>query len=380
MIPKPSEHVAIIADPAALAAFVTRMMNRDWIAVDTEFLRERTYYPRLCLIQIGDGAEIGLIDPLAIERLEPLAELFAEPAVIKVFHSAEQDLEVLHQRFGGVPAPLFDTQIAAALLGYDDQMGYARLVQALLDVTLSKAHTRTDWSRRPLPVGALDYAADDVRYLAQAYEMLRDRLLERGRLAWLDQECHRLADPARFAVDPGRAWRRLRGWHRLDASAQQVLAELAAWREQTAIASDRPRRWVLPDDALTDVARRQPCDARALGALDALPARTAERHGDALLACVARGLAHPPATLATHPAPPDPQTKRRIKIGMQRLAERADAENIAAALLASRQDIAALVAGERDRRLLTGWRARIAGDAVLEAITEPCAEPPPAAE
>lgn len=172
MIPKPPEHVATITDASTLRAFCERMRARDWIAVDTEFLRESTYYPKLCLVQIADREEIGLIDVLVIDDLDPLADLLSDSRVLNVFHSAEQDLEVLSQRFGPVPAPLFDTQIAAALVGQDDQMGYARMITALLEVDLPKTHTRTDWSRRPLPDGALYYAADDVRYLAVAYEVI----------------------------------------------------------------------------------------------------------------------------------------------------------------------------------------------------------------
>jgi len=181
MIPKPPEHVVDIRDQASLVEFCQAMRTREWLAVDTEFLRESTYYPRLCLVQVADRERIGLIDVLAIDDLSALGELLTDASVIKVFHSVEQDLEVLHHTFGAIPAPVFDTQVAAPLAGQDDQMGYARLIEALLDVKLAKAHTRTDWSKRPLPAGALDYAADDVRYLAVAYELLLEQLGDNGR-------------------------------------------------------------------------------------------------------------------------------------------------------------------------------------------------------
>lgn len=368
MIPKPPEHVVTITATDTLARFVERMHRREWIAVDTEFLRERTYYPGLCLVQVADRETVGLIDVLAIDDLAPLAQLLRDPGVLKIFHSAEQDLEVLYQRFGDVPAPLFDTQIAAALVGQDDQMGYARLIAALLDVDLPKAHTRTDWSKRPLPAGALDYAADDVRYLAVAYDVLREQLIARDRLGWLTTDFDRLADPGRFDIDPSRAWRRLRNWHRLDPGQQQVLAALAEWREREAMTSDRPRKWILGDDALMEIARRRPADRDTLAAIRSLPEKTAARHGNALLACVERGRSGPDAPLAPMPQAPDDQQKYLTRVGMERLAERAEQTGIAAAVLASRKDIGRIAAGERDVRVLAGWRANAAGNAVLEAI------------
>ncbi len=368
MIPEVPGHVATITDAPALRAFAARLARRAWIAVDTEFLRQRTYYPKLCLVQIADCEEIGLIDVLAIDDLAPLAAILADTGVRKVFHSAEQDLEVLFQRFGRVPAPLFDTQLAAPLAGFDEQIGYAPLIKAVLDIDLAKSHTRTNWCRRPLSAGALAYAADDVRYLAPAYLRLRDQLIASGRLAWLDSDCERLTDPARFRIDPCTAWRRLRGWHRLAPNEQQILAELAAWREREAIAADRPRRWIIGDDVIMAIARRQPADQKALRAIAALPDKTADRHGQALLACVRRGLTRPAIVLAKRPSPPDAQTKKQITAGLRRLHERAQALKISPGTLASRQEIAAIVAGARDTRLLHGWRAEAAGAAVVAAI------------
>lgn len=368
MIPKPPEHVATITDAATLATFCERMRARDWIVVDTEFLRESTYYPKLCLVQIADAEEVGLVDVLVIDDLTPLADLLGDPAVLKVFHSAEQDLEVLYQRFGTLPAPLFDTQVAAPLIGLDDQMGYARLIKALLDVDLAKTHTRTDWSKRPLPAGALDYAADDVRYLALAYHMIGEKLVEQAREDWLAADFERMVEPARFEVDTAQAWRRIKSWHKLGAAQQQALGAITDWREREAMAADRPRRWILPDDAVMEIARRRPQDVDGLTAIRALPGKTASRHGDALLACVQAAAAHTPTPLAPQPEPPSNAEKRRIKAGMDTLNRCAEDTGIAASALASRKEIAAMVDGERDVRLLSGWRAEVAGTAVLEAI------------
>lgn len=368
MIPKPPEHVATITDSDTLTAFCRRMRTRDWVAVDTEFLRESTYYPKLCLVQIADLEEIGLVDVLAIDDLSALADLLTDATVCKVFHSAEQDLEVLLQRFGAMPAPLFDTQLAAVLIGQDDQMGYARLIAALLDVDLPKGHTRTDWSKRPLPDGALDYAADDVRYLAVAFEAIRIELDELSRSDWLDDDMIALADPFRFEIDTSRAWRRLKQWHRLDAPAQQTLAQLADWREREAMAADRPRKWILADDAIYDIARRRPHTPADLDAIGSVAPKTAARHGQALIDCVAAARAYGDAALAPVPQPPTAAEKALIKAGMDCLAKRAAALDIAASAIASRKEIAAIVDGETETRLLTGWRARAAGNDVLAAI------------
>ncbi|MDA3919194.1 MAG: ribonuclease D [Salinisphaera sp.] len=368
MIPKPPEHVAVIRDVETLTAFCRRMRARAWVAIDTEFLRERTYYPKLCLVQIADHEEVGLIDVLIIDNLVSLAELLTDPNVTKVFHSAEQDLEVLHHTFGTIPAPVFDTQVAAPLAGFDDQMGYARLIDALLDVQLDKAHTRTDWSRRPLPDGALDYAADDVRYLVVAYTSLRQRLTDSGRLDWLTEDFARMTTPGRFDIDTQAAWRRLKAWHRMAPAEQQVLAELAAWREQQAIADDRPRRWILADDAVMTLARLQPVDRAALDQIHDLPSKTVARYADVLLERISAGQARAPEALADHGGPPDGPAKRQIKAGVHRLNACADALGVEPSAIASRQEVAALVRGERNGRLLHGWRAEIAGLAILAEI------------
>lgn len=368
MIPKAPHRVVTIEDDAALAEFVTGLAGCDWIAVDTEFLRERTYYPKLCLVQIADTDHIGLIDVLALIDLSPLVELLVAPGICKVFHSAEQDLEVLYQTFGAMPAPIFDTQVAAPLLGFDDQMGYARLVDALLDKKLAKGHTRTDWSKRPLPEGALDYAADDVRYLAVAYQVLCTALAAAERLDWLSDDFDRMVKPDRFHVDPSAAWRRIKAWNRLAPAAQQILAALADWREREAMNTNRPRRWILADAPLIAIAENQPARDIELADTTDLPPRTQERHGDELLACVERGLARPATVLDPNAGPPDDATRRRVKTGMRALSRAAEAAGIPAAAVGSRADVAAIVAGERNGRLLRGWRHRVAGQAVLEAV------------
>tara|TARA_B100001079_G_scaffold37833_2_gene29137 strand:+ start:707 stop:1885 length:1179 start_codon:yes stop_codon:yes gene_type:complete len=368
MIPEPPAQATTITTTAELVTFIDAVAHRAWVAIDTEFLREKTYYPKLCLVQIADTEICGVIDVLAIEDLSALVRLLVDAETIKVFHSAEQDLEVLLHTLGVMPAPLFDTQLAAPLVGLDDQMGYARMIAALLDVSLSKAHTRTDWSRRPLPAGAIDYAADDVRYLAVAYPRLVAALGARDRLGWVMDDTARMTDPARFAPAPETAWRRVKGWFHLPAGTQQILAELAAWRERVAVEADRPRRWILSDTALITLAEQAPTDDITLADTVELSDKMLARHTDELLAAISRGKAAPATVLDPDAGPPDNATKRLIKHGMQALEQAAQAAELPAATLGSRAEIARLVAGRRDTRLLTGWRAEIAGRDVLAAI------------
>src|SRR5699024_9346809 len=298
MIPKPPARVATIATDSQLVDFAARMQHEPWLAVDTEFQRERSYYPELCLVQIAGREETGLLDVLALTDLKPLARLLSESDVQKVFHAAGQDLEVLQQTLHVVPTPLFDTQIAAALLGLDGQISYARLIDEVTGVKLAKDYTRTDWSRRPLPPQALAYAADDVRHLSVAYPLLRERLQKLGRLSWAKADSMALLAPERLAMAPASAWQRVRGWRELEPAQQQVLAELAQWREHEAMRANRPRKWIVADDALLALARMQPETKSALAASRSLPTKVAQRHADPLLEAIARGRAQPAAPLA----------------------------------------------------------------------------------
>jgi len=368
MIPKLPEHVAMITANNQLADFATRIHNAPQLAVDTEFQRERTYYPKLCLVQIAGGNEIGLIDVLAIDDLAPLAALISEQGPTKVFHAAGQDIEVLYQTLGYVPAPIADTQIAAALTGLGDQVSYAHLVTALTGVELPKAHTRTDWTQRPLSTQVLDYAADDVRYLAAIYRMLQERLQIRGRAAWAAAEYRALTAPARLAPDPAAAWQRVRAWRQLDPAQQQILAALAQWREQQAMHADRPRKWIMADDTLIALAQRQPVTMAALGKVKSLPAKTVARHGSDLLAVIAAAANHPAMPLAAD-APVLTTTQKKIyKSARQALTICARDSDIPAPMLARRRELEQLVSGERDLKMLRGWRAEVAGRTILDVV------------
>jgi len=242
-----------VQDQTALHDLCQRLQDSSWVAIDTEFMRERTYYARLCLIQIATPNVVACIDPLAVD-IGSLLDLIYSPTRLKVFHAARQDLEVFHDVRGNPPQPVFDTQIAAALLGFEDQIGYGALVQAVTEVKLEKQHTRTDWCVRPLTSQQLRYAEDDVVYLCEVYLNLSRRLTALGRYAWLEEECAALADPARFHNEAEQAYKRIRQGYQLPVAAQSVLKALAAWRERTAQTRDLPRNWIAPDSILEHIA------------------------------------------------------------------------------------------------------------------------------
>ncbi len=358
----------LIDNPEALAEFVREAAGATWIAVDTEFMRERTYYPRLCLIQIATDAKAACIDPLAIEDLTPLFELLYDTRILKVFHAAGQDLEVLHHLTGRVPTPLFDTQIAAALSGHGDQCGYGRLVQTLLGVELAKGHTRADWAKRPLSDEELRYAADDVIYLRDVYRALHEDLEQRGRLAWLEDDFASLADPARYAPDPDQAWRRVKGWMQLKPAQQQILLRVARWRERMAMDRDRPRRWILKDDVVIDLARRKPRTLSDLARIRGMPPATVEHHGEALLTLVDEGLKAPAEPLAPRTQRLTPEQEPTVDVLMAALRAEAARHDVSAGALGSRRDLERLVQGERELDLLSGWRGRIAGRALVDVL------------
>lgn len=360
-------HTPLVQDARTLARLCDSLRGAPWLALDTEFLREKTYYPRLCLVQVATPERLACIDPLAIEDLGPLFELLRDPGTVKVLHAARQDLEALLRVAGEVPAPVFDTQLAAGLLGLPEQVGYGTLVERLLGVSLAKAHTRADWSRRPLPPEWVDYAADDVRYLARVYELMLQRLADRGRLGWLDPEFQALVNPALYQPDPEQAWLRVARSERLNDHQRAVLQALAAWRERTAQSQDRPRLWILRDEVLVDIARTLPRTREALAGLRDFPERTLERHGRVLLELVAehreRRLAAPRAGASA--LGPREEALADLLAAVVRL--RASELDIHPTLLANRRELERLAAGEHGLAVNQGWRHLVVG-ATLEGL------------
>jgi ribonuclease D len=350
--------------PDEVAALAREWAGVERLAVDTEFVRESTYRAQLCLMQVSDGERVVCLDMLALGGPGAFGELLADPGVRKVFHSARQDLEALNEHLGSVPGPVWDTQVAAALLGYPDQVGYTQLTGAELGVTLPKDHARTDWSRRPLSDEQLRYAAADVHWLLPLADRLDDKLAGLGRRAWAEEESCALCDPALYAMDAQQAWRRVKGATQLDGLALARLARLACWREEEAAARNRPRRWILKDEALLELAQRAPDGHEALGRINDLPPAVLRRHGEILLQLLreASEAEVPEKPAWTRLEPAEDRLARKLMARVRELAER---HRISAPLLATRRDIEALVRGERNLPLLAGWRRDLAGEELL---------------
>lgn len=362
-------HTRLVDEPDRLAAACERFGGAGVLALDTEFVRERTYFPRLCLVQLAAGEEAACLDPLALEdALDPFERLLADPGIVKVFHAARQDLEVLLPVLGQVPEPLFDTQVAAALCGHPAQVSYAGLVEDLLGVSLEKGHARTDWCRRPLSAEQMRYAVDDVRYLCALHERLSSRLEDTGRSAWMEEEMSALARVASAGVADEDVYARVRGARSLDAAGQHRLQRLAAWREREARRRNLPREWVVPDAALVAVAAASGLDRESLSAMPELGPKRARRHGEALLRLAGSAPPSPAQPLLDSVRPLDAAERAACSRLMDAVRRRAGELGIAAPLLATRRDVEALVRGRRDGSVLAGWRREAVGEHLLAAL------------
>lgn len=360
----------LITSTDFLAAACTRLAGHPFVTVDTEFLRETTYYPKLCLIQMAgpDPADSYLIDPLAEGiSLEPFMALMANTSVVKVFHSARQDLEIVWNLGGIVPEPLFDTQVAAMVCGYGDSVSYEQLVNDLAKAKIDKSSRFTDWSRRPLTDAQLSYAISDVTHLVKVYEALLAQLQKNGRLEWLAEEMSILTSPETYQADPGNAWRRLAGRLRKPKEVA-VLMEVAAWREREAQNRDVPRGRILKDDALIDVATSAPRSVEALGRLRSIPnGFERSRTGGDILEAVERGIARDPSTVPTME-----RSRGRgntgavvdlLKVLLKAVAEE---EGVAPKIVATVEELEAISESDTaDVPSLHGWRRALFGEKAL---------------
>lgn len=339
-----------------------------WLAVDMEFVRDQSYYPQFCLIQLAVPDLAVCIDPLAIGDLTPLLDLLYRPQTVKVFHAARQDLEILFHLRGTVPENIVDTQIAGALLGLADQLGYAGLVSELLGVGLAKAQARTDWSLRPLSSAQLQYALDDVIYLAQCWPLIERRLDDLQRLPWLHEECRTLQDPALYRNPPELAWTRFGVADKLTGGQFAVLKALAAWREQEAQHSNAPRGWVLKDDLLLTLARAKPATLPQLREIRGISERTLKQHGATLATLIATAGAQPEPPPSRAYMSKTTQQEALLDVLTAVLRLTAEQHQLAAGLVAARKDLETLLRREADCRLLHGWRRALVGGELLALL------------
>lgn len=359
----------LVTTPAALESAVFRLESATRLAIDTEFMREKTYYPQLCLLQVATDTDCYLVDPLAGLDLASLYTLIGDRTKLKILHAARRDLEVLQSGGRPVPAPVFDTQVAAGLVGLPPQVGYADLVARRLGHSIDKGQTRTDWSRRPLTPEQLAYAADDVHHLLALHEDLAAALAALGRTGWLAEDAVALEDPSLYRTEPGDAWRRLKGLGRLAPAAQSVARALAGWREERAIEADKPRGWILADDALYGIAVVAPRTVEALGDVRTLPPATLRRRGEELVALVGEALAGPVVGSVAEPRRPTSEENSKVSRLQGVLRDTAAELGVAPEILATRRDIEALVFADRgESGVLHGWRRAVVGERLLAAL------------
>ncbi|WP_173980518.1 ribonuclease D [Magnetospirillum sp. UT-4] len=360
----------MIADSRALAELCDRLSTAPYITVDTEFMREKTYYPQLCLVQVAGPDEAKAIDPLAPGMdLAPLFELLANPKVLKVFHAARQDIEIFLHLSGAVPAPLFDTQVAAMVCGFGDAVSYETLASQLAKARIDKSMRFTDWALRPLTEKQIQYALADVTHLRVAYEKLVRKLEKNGRAAWLDAEMAELTTPATYQVEPENAWRRLKP-RSSSPKFLAVLKELAAWREREARERDIPRQRMLRDETLMEIAAHHPADTTELGRTRGIGKGLVEgRMGVAILEAVKRGLALPEDQI---PKPPERVEVPRglgpvVELLKVLLKMKCDEHGVASKLVANVADIEAIAADDdADVPALHGWRRELFGEDALK--------------
>lgn len=345
-------------------AFLERCKKSPYIAIDTEFLREKTYYPKLCLLQMGIEHEIAIVDPFKIRNLAALADVLVDPSIVKIFHACSQDVEILYHETGVVPSPIFDTQIAAAVLGKTQQASYSSLVSQYCDVNLPKKDSFTDWSRRPLTESQILYAADDVKYLPQIYYEMLAQLKKKNRLSWIDETFADLSKKEKYEIDPRARYKKLKRVNQLNARQQAAAREFAAWRELQAQRLNIPRKWVVSDEQIVEACRRE---ARTLdelymvrGMKESLKTSDARKVLSALIA----GLDCPQSEL------PDVRPKSKNESNVDVILDlmnalvrmRAREHEIAPQTLAPQAELLKLARGHYDEsELMQGWRYTLVG-------------------
>ena len=353
-----------------LQSYCETIKDSTVIFIDTEFIREKTYSPVLCLIQVATADTLACIDPLAISNLDIFLDIIFDCNIIKVFHAARQDLEIFYNLRNTAPEPVFDTQIAATLLGHADQIGYANLVKSILKVTLDKKYARTDWTQRPLSREQLEYAINDVIYLRDIYNIIHEKLATQNRLEWLTDDFQYLSDNNTFELAADKMWRKVKGHNKLNGLQRAVLQELAGWREEKAATSNKPRKWILSDDVLISLAQHQPTNTQGLTQTRGLNEGAIKNSGKKILEVIKLGLQRPQESWPTLPKFTKTTTQQDALIdcmmAMIRLA--ANKEKISTTMLCSRKDLEKWLVSGESIALLSGWRNKIAGQQLVDFL------------
>ena len=358
-------HTDLVDTVAQLEDCYERLADARWITVDTEFMRERTYYPQLCLVQLGIPGQAWCIDALADISLQPILELVCLSSSQRVLHAARQDLEIFFHLVGSFTSELFDSQIAAALLGFDAQIGYAGLVKALTGIELEKGYQRANWASRPLPSPQLEYALDDVRYLSDLFPEILERLDTAGRLNWVIEDSARLLNRELYITDPATAYLRIGQTHALNANEQHIVRRLARWREKLAQELNRPRSWIASDSTLIYMAQIKPDSLARLQKVKGISPELIDKHGEDLLKAIEIDGDKDRINLVEHPNPLTDQEQKRYRKLKERLDQCAKSLGIHTPVLGTRKDVELLLRDKPGSILTEGWRREIIGEELL---------------
>lgn len=349
----------------AFEDFIERASHSSVLAIDTEFLREKTYHARLCLLQLATEEEQVIVDPFKVTDLSPLRRIFETDSIVKLFHAGRQDVEILYNSVGVMPWPVFDTQIAAAVLGYTQQIGYGPLVSAECGVQLKKIDSFTDWSRRPLTESQIEYAADDVIYLPKLHDSMMAQLKAQDRVAWLDEDFRNLVDPARYEMEPRERYKRLKRVSQLSRKQLSAAREVAAWREEKASERDIPRKWVLSDEQVIEACKRETRTLDQLFMVRGVKEKLSVADARTIVSLIAAGIDAPKESWPHYAKKTRNESNVDIPVDLMSaiVRLRARQNGIAFQTLASHDDLTDLARGHyEDVELLKGWRREIVGD------------------
>lgn len=369
------DSITPITHPAELAALCQRLASEPFITVDTEFMRERTYYPQLCLVQVAGANEAAIIDALAPDLAAPQAwapfwDLMKNTNVRKVFHAVRQDIEIMVKMAGFVPQPVFDTQIAAMALGFPDQVSYARLAEAMTGDHINKEEQYTDWTARPLRPGQLEYALQDVTILHKVYQVMHQKLEDKGRMAWLTEEMEALNSPDHYRVNPDTMWERLKLRSNRPAS-WAALKSLAAWREREAMRINRPRQMILKDEVLVQLAMSVPDTLEKLAKTRGLPNNIGQgAHAETMLAMMAEAKAAKADAIPKRNDGPtlNPSQEDQMELLKMALKIIARQQNVSPKLIADNDDLTGFILNPEQSALLSGWRGNAFGQSALKLV------------